>query len=199
MHYVSFGQEDTSWIDYHKNMANGYRYFVRGDCNPFYTNDSIKEIKSRLNDEIRLLDVFDNEWNSDKWINQPFKYRFINNGDIYEWFARPDTSKDYLRYNTPIGMRLNGEWREKRFQDGSQTFFWGSDGYCIANTSSGFFNRMESGKWYIVIGFEWIELGKIPSDILVTIARRMNAQKWRGFFDNVIEFLVNDGLDSRNL
>lgn len=189
---------NRDWIDYHRKMESKYRYFVRGEgLAPFYTNAEIDEIIAHLKDA-PVFEILDNKWDNDKWDVQPYKYRITVHGN-YEYFGNPEEKYHTVKHSVPVGVRLNGIWQEKHYQDNGCTFYWSKSGWCTARTADGLYNRSESGEWVVWRGRVAKKVGNIPQDALLPNARGMKAVKWRGFFDDIVMFLVEDGLDKRFL
>lgn len=189
------------WLNYHEEMTEKYRYFVRGHLiEPVYTDEDLEELTEMPGG---YIDVFNCGWDRDKWNTEPYKYRFSNNGNKYEWFAHPSTLKPNHSSYIPAGMRLNGAWKELHYRDSAgeydTSFFWGADGYCLVNHAGKSFRRNESGKWEIHSGSSSINLDGLPENDLIPQARRINAEKWRGFYQPIIDFLISDGMNETQI
>lgn len=192
---------DSTWLEYHRTMTEKHRYFVRGDgLEPFYTDENIESIRDLVG---VYIDVFDCGWTRDKWDGQPYKYRFVSNGNKYEFYAHPSTLKPNHGSYRPAGAKLNGEWFELRYYDtaGDQftSFFWAKDGYCLINHGGKSLLRSESGKWFARNAGGTAEVDRAPTIELLPQARRINAGKWRGFYTPIIEFLVAEGMNRTQL
>lgn len=198
------------WTTYHEEMTKEYRYFVRGEAleppyalDPFYTNENIDSLRN-LVDTCAYIDVFNCEWEAGDWRESPYKIRYSRRGNTFEYFAHPITKKPNHHSFKPAGVRLNGDWIEKNYydslgEDGFTQFNWFADGACYVVHAGSSLRRDADGAWWIRLGEHSEKIRGFPEDFLTAQARRMKAGKWNGFYDDLVDFLIADGLDSRFL
>lgn len=183
---------DNTWIEYHKEMTEKYRYFVdTDDLSPFYTNESLDDIK-RLGSA--LIDVVNNEWTSDEWNTTPYKYRFAG-GSIYEWFAQPNTvAANHITYGQ-AGLKKDGQFIELNYRNANESLnLYVEEGHIIAVLRGGNYTRNSKGSWTRTIGNKSLDIDFPITDFRPSFDR-MNAKRWRGFFAPILlDVIENEGL-----
>lgn len=189
---------DNTWLDYHREMRAKHRYFVRGDkIKPYYSDGPFESITEDIPGA--YIEVIDWQWQRDKWNEMPYMYRIWSDGNKLDFYAHENTSREFLLYNRPRGIKLNGDWFEMYYVNELTSFFWTARGFCSVRYGA-LFNRQITGEWYIWTGSdELVRLKSPPIDEILPLIRRMNAKKQRDFYRPVIDFLISEGLERRQL
>jgi len=184
---------------YHQRMTVKYDYFVRFQLNnerPFYTNSTLDEVATELDN----IEVINCNWIAEKWNTVPWQY-YITIGDIYEEYQGENSYLFSHGYNgPPIGNRKDNEWYFKYFE-GKNCTYWRDR------------NSKES-TWHLRYGNQYVNLHNdsfsvgifghtkdtkdAPVDLIIPLLRQMNTKKWNGFYDDEIEFILEQtGIERR--
>lgn len=196
---ISKPPRDSGWLKYHREMTEKHAYFVSGDgLAPFYTDEHLDELLKSI-DGIPYAKIINCDWTSDAWQDVPYFYT-IGLAGYTEYYTQWHTKRANHASYKPAGKKQAGEWIEKYFEDtagetGWTSFKWHNDGYCSVIHVGHSYTRHPNGSWYIMGAYEPVEIGSHPPDRLIPQARRMRAEKWGGFYEDIVEFLINDGLD----
>lgn len=181
---------NNKWIDYHASMTCKFNYFARGEfISPFYFNDW----NEAPDDDSEILNC---NWYPKVWSAVPYKYLFLG-GHKYEYYAHPLTLKANHYSYKPAGIKKDGQWIEKQYDNNYYSFFWTSEGFCIMRMAS-IFNRSVKG-WSRVDPDGEKFLKSPPNEHIIQIIHGMKAKKWEGFYQDVINFLMDEGIDPREV
>ncbi|AFQ14635.1 hypothetical protein P9133_32010 [Bacillus thuringiensis] len=186
---------------YHQRLASKYHYFIRfqlGDERPFYTNESLDVIISTL-DNIEIINC---KWTATEWNKTPWMY-YLTSGKLYESYKDMNASQFTKGYSgDSIGSTEDKEWYFKYFK-GKNCSYW---------------RDRRSGKptWHLRYGNQYANLSgdtfsvgifsstketsNTPIDLVLPVLKQMNAQKWRGFYEDEITFILEQtGIERRLL
>lgn len=194
---------NSDWLEYHAEMTENNAYFVSGaGFKPFYTRETFEDLERFASDK-PYVKIVNCDWTSEKWQEIPY-YWTLGRAGYSEYYAFSHTKAPNHHTFALMGVKDDEQWLEKRFEDsagdsGYTSFKWFADGHCFVIHRGVGYTRYPSGDWYVSGAKESIKLDGIPSGQLVPQARRMKAEKWGGFYDDIVEFLIDDGMDERFL
>lgn len=199
--------EDSTWLDYHREMTEGHRWFVRPvDYKPFYSNADIDVIRTAMLDYgVMYFEVFNCDWQSENWRTDVYKraYPRYQGEDVYEYYALHNVDKANDDNALFFSVYWNGELVEMRYQDGDSSFHLVGDDFAIIKHVGMLLNRNISKDGEIIwrqwFGNGLYELDGAPIAELEPLARRINAKKWDGVYQPIIDLLVSDGLDETQI
>ncbi|PFE80049.1 hypothetical protein CN333_00200 [Bacillus thuringiensis] len=186
---------------YHRKLASKHRYFVRHQLlkeRPFYTDANLSEIISVL-DNIEIINC---RWNSKEWNVTPWNY-FVTSGKVYEGYKDMNAIPFTQGYSgDDIGKRADDGFYFKCFK-GNNCTYWRD-------------RNSETPTWHLRYGNQYVNLRNntfyvgifgstkatqsAPSDLVLPLLKQMNAKKWRGFYDDEIDFILEQtGIERRLL
>lgn len=184
---------------YHRRLASKHRYFIRyqlGNERPFYTDADLSEIVSVLDN----IEVINCQWSAKEWQTTPWNY-YVTNGKIYEAYKDMNTIPFARGYSgDDIGNRTDNGFYFKYF-NGNNCSYWRD-------------RNSETPTWHLRYGNQYVNLRidtfyvglfgstketkSAPTDLVLPLLKQMNAKKWKGFYDDEIDFILEQtGIERR--
>lgn len=188
---------------YHRKLAEKHRWFVRpylSDDSPYYIDGALAEVIKDA-DHV-FIEVFDCAWKPERWNDTPWKYN-VNPQGYTEIYCAERSDPHARGYNVQeIGYKRQPDnvWALKLYSDQGNSAWISSDDNSIRIRRDGIIYRWDGEKHFAgKFGLE-SEMKSAPDDVILPILRGMNAQKWRGFYEDSIEYVLDvTGLDRRYL
>lgn len=181
---------------YHRKMAAKHRWFIRefeGDCY-YMDGDELPKI------DAVSYEIFDCWWTPTEWNIRPYIYRIFNDVVTEEYRAERSLPFPDNHVGLTVGYRRNGEWIWKYYDEGMRTFHRTKEGWYTLN--NGIYTRYYASDGRILIGTFGNEIpvkGVLNGEIL-PVLKGMKAKKWRGFYDDDIEHVLQTvSIDRRYL
>lgn len=179
---------------YHRKLAENHRWFVR----PYLSKDSPYYIDGTLPDVIEdadhgIIEVFDCAWTSENWLVTPWKYNV--NPEGYTEIYCAERSDPYARgYNVQeIGYKRQPSdmWAMKLFDDnrGKTALINGLDG-AIRARNGGIIYRWDGEEHSAGTFGNEVAMKSAPDNVIIPVLRSMSASKWRGFYEDSIEYIL---------
>nr|WP_253829655.1 hypothetical protein [Bacillus cereus] len=176
---------------YHRNLASKHRYFVRYQLSkerPFYTDTDLSEIISVLDD----IEIINCEWTAKEWNVTPWNY-FVTRGKVYEGYKDMNAIPFARGYSgDDVGKRTDNGFYFKYF-NGNNCAYWRG-------------RNSETPAWHLRYGNQYVNLRNdvfhvgifgstketkhAPNDLVLPLLKQMNAKKWKGFYDDEIDFIL---------
>lgn len=184
---------------YHRKLADNHRYFVRYQLSkerPFYTDADLSEIISVLSD----IEIINCRWDANVWDTTPWKY-CVTSGKVYESYKDMNAIPFARGYSgEDVGNRVNDEWNFKYFK-GNNCAYWRDRNSKIATWHLRYGNQyvnLHNGIFYVGIFGSTKATKNAPSDLVLPLLKQMNTKKLRGFYDDEIDFILEQtGIERR--
>ncbi|PFZ19538.1 hypothetical protein [Bacillus wiedmannii] len=184
---------------YHRKLASKHRYFVRYQLSkerPFYTDADLSEIIPVLDD----IEIINCDWTAKEWNNTPWNY-FVTSGKVYEGYKDINALPFARGYSgDDVGKRTDDGFYFKYF-NGNNCAYWRD-------------RNSETPTWHLRYGNQYVNLrndvfyvgifgntkatNSAPTDLVLPLLRQMSNKKWRGFYDDEIDFILEQtGIERR--
>ena len=170
----------SGWLTYHAEMAAQYPLFVRfkDDRKPYYTDASFDEVRAA---ESGYIEVINCRWDAEHWHETPREWRSFPDM-LTKVFAGPNGAN--------VGYRTAGEWRIKFYNDRNYSAWVSDSDEFIDIRNDGIIYRWNGVEHSAGIFGSEQTLKHAPDDVIIPVIRGMLAKKWRGFYDDVVEFVL---------
>ncbi|MED3069289.1 hypothetical protein P4310_28020 [Bacillus thuringiensis] len=184
---------------YHRKLASKNRYFVRHQLlkeRPFYTDADLSEIISVLDD----IEIINCEWTATEWNVTPWNY-FVTSGKVYEGYKDMNAIPFTQGYSgDDIGKRTDDGFYFKCFK-GNNCTYWRDRNYETPTWHLRYGNQyvnLRNDTFYVGIFGSTKATQSAPVDLVLLLLKQMNAKKWRGFYDDEIDFILEQtGIERR--
>ncbi len=191
--------------NYHIKLAKMSDWRVRVFDNDKGYSDTYY-LKGELDDIIEpVVEVTDCNWTSDDWNIKPLKMYIsrlpsttIISEEYYHERTTPITEHGYN--GEMIGVKVNGYWKYKHFSINSNyvTCNFENDSWSITKKGVGNFGYNSSGYFETIGGLDTARTEYIKKlkneqfEAIQWIIDKMKSDKYKGFYDDIIEHLKNN-------
>lgn len=172
---------------YHRKLTAKHRWFVRpfGEGNrPYYADGAGLPATD--------AEIFNCRWLPDDWNARPFKYNVV--GEIVTEEHRGPTSlpwpDEYEKQIIGYFRRNVDEWTMKFYRERGYSAWVSATEDIIRIQRGGNIYRWNGVKHYAGIFGSEKPVKHAPDDVVLPVLRGMNAQKWRGFYEESIEYVL---------
>ncbi|MDP1457942.1 hypothetical protein Q8G37_15970 [Bacillus wiedmannii] len=184
---------------YHRKLASKHQYFVRYQLSkerPFYTDADLSEIISVLDD----IEIINCTWNAKEWNVTPWNY-FVTRGKVYEGYKDMNAIPFVRGYSgDDVGKRTDDGFYFKYF-NGNNCAYWRDRNSATPTWHLRYGNQyvnLRNDVFYVGIFGSTKETKDAPVDLVLPLLKQMNTKKWRGFYDDEIDFILEQtGIERR--
>ncbi|MET3203118.1 UNVERIFIED_ORG: hypothetical protein ABID75_006104 [Bacillus proteolyticus] len=182
---------------YHRKLADKHQYFVRYQLakeRPFYTDAGLSEIISVL-DNVEIINC---DWTEKEWNVTPWNY-FVTNGKVYEGYKDMNAFPFARGYSgDDVGNRTDDGFYFKYF-NGNNCAYWRDRNSKTPTWHLRYGNQyvnLRNDVFYVGIFGSTKATKNAPVDFVLPLLKQMNAKKWRGFYDDEIDYILEQtGID----
>lgn len=181
---------------YHRKMAAKHRWFIRefNGGSYYMDNDKLPRV------DAQFYEIFDCGWSPEEWDTRPFKYNVTTTSVTEEYRAERSQPFPIDYEGQTVGYRRSGNWTLKIYDENGRYFVRGEEGWHTNN--NGIYTRYSEKTGEITVGTFGNEIAvkKVFDKEVLPVLRGMKAVKWRGFYDEDIEYVLSTAnLDRRFL
>lgn len=179
---------------YHRRLAEKHRWFVRPYLSkdaPYYIDGTLLDVIDDANHE--FIEIFDCAWSSENWLDTPWKYN-VNPQGFTEIYCAERSDPHARGYNVQeIGYKRQPSdiWVIKFFDDNKGKSAWINemDG-TIRARNGGIIYRWDGEEHLAGTFGNELAMKRAPDDVVIPVLRSMGAGKWRGFYDDSIDYII---------